>query len=180
MSDVAIPDDIQALVDAKNQWLYSQVEVEFPTPESLQGLAIYQAINVDLVTEPLTLALTPSQLQLESVYLVDFHRLTIMFALLQATRCLDHTQQSLLVEFFTQIIYSEPCHLLLGFADGEPVAAAILTCNDTSLLVSDIVLKDNAVFHTTNDFIATLTCFWGQQHSLPTQIYIERELANSP
>lgn len=131
-------DPQNALLAIKNQWLHQQIEVEFPTKESLEGRALYleKADNT-----PLEMWHSRGQEIMESdaLFLVDFHRLTIMFAQLQAQRWHDADQQSLVVEFLTQIIYSPPCELYLAFENGQPTAAAIVTRQDAQTLISDIV-----------------------------------------
>lgn len=67
------------LVASKNQWLHSQVECEFPTKESLEGLALYQRSLSERTLQPLSCSLEKSDDELEH-FLVDFHRLTILFS----------------------------------------------------------------------------------------------------
>lgn len=173
MTHLSSPNAIQSLIDAKNQWLYDQVDVQFPTPESLQGLAVYQTLNQALPNEIFTAQRQVSENHLAAIYLVDFHRLTIMFALLQATRCQQPEQQALLVEFFTQIIYSPPCSLYLGFADTQPIAAAIVTSDGSSLLISDVVMQHNPIFTSSDEFVSAVVAKYQQDHSLSGSIYIE-------
>ncbi|NVD07862.1 flavodoxin [Vibrio sp. JPW-9-11-11] len=136
---------IPNIADIKNQWLYQQVEVEFPTQESLAGLALYRSDAaekefVELANRPIP----DASFDQNDIFLVDFHRLTVMFALLQASRWQQEKHKELIVEFLTQIIYSDPCELYLGFEHGEPVAAAILTLNGQDALISDVVVKPQA------------------------------------
>ncbi len=133
------------LISAKNQWLYQQVDVEFPTKESLLGRTCYQQSQQQpscslWVPESVSHSLT------DDIYLVDFHRLTITFALLQATRFSSEQEKNNLVEFLTQIIYSPPCELYLGFERGSAVAAAIVTRIDQQILLSDIVVNPGCQF----------------------------------
>ncbi|WP_342609469.1 flavodoxin [Vibrio tritonius] len=137
----------------KNSWLWQQVDVKFPTVESLRGRDCYQALLADREVVSLTLGDAVTDCQLEGVFLVDFHRLTVMFAVLQSTLVQDESAQSDLVEFFTQIIYSEPCSLYLGFADSVPVAAALVTKENNEVLVSDVVVKTNLLYPSCADFI---------------------------
>lgn len=147
------------VVAIKNQWLLSQVDVEFPTTESLQGRDIYQALSQNTHVIPLSVQASDESLQQE-IYLVDFHRLTVWFALLQATRCTDPQQQSLLVEFFTQIIYAPPCQLFVGFHLGEPVAAGMVTEHQGTVLLSDLVVKANTPFVDPAVFAQALYAKW--------------------
>lgn len=140
----------------KNSWLWQQIEVEFPTAESLRGRARYQELLDAQKVVSLSLSDDVTDEQLDGVFLVDFHRLTVMFALLQAKRATDEVAQNELVEFFTQIIYSEPCDLYLGFADGQPIAAALLTKSDDEVLVSDVVMLPNSLYSSTQSYIQAL------------------------
>lgn len=76
-----------------------------------------------------------------------------MFALLQSKRWEQQTDQQMIIEFLTQIIYSEPCQLFLGFKDGEPVAAAIVTLSNAELLVSDLYVDPSV---NQNSFVCAL------------------------
>lgn len=131
---------ISNIAQVKNSWLYQQVDVQFPTKESLKGLDLYKQQVVNRQYQTLNPAdYTDSSFSTDDIYLVDFHRLTVMFALIQASQWQNETDQEMIVEFLTQIIYSEPCSLYLGFTSGEPVAAAIVTKDNNSVLISDIV-----------------------------------------
>ncbi|PMH43790.1 hypothetical protein BCU68_13155 [Vibrio sp. 10N.286.49.B3] len=138
---------LPSVIDDKNQWLLDQVNVEFPTKESLIGRDLYQT------------ALTEKQYKMwsgdtslapvvDELYLVDFHRLTIMFSILQAKQWPAEQDQAHLIEFFTQIILSDAHQLYVGFHGNTPVTAAIVTDKDESVLISDIVIPptDNAQF----------------------------------
>ncbi|RTZ17406.1 flavodoxin [Vibrio aquaticus] len=132
------------IAELKNAWLYQQVDVQFPTKESLVGLELYKQAAAECQyqlyqpSEAHETAFSPDEL-----FLVDFHRLTVMFALLQANRWSKPQDQEMIVEFLTQIIYSEPCSLYLGFKEGEAVAAAIVTQVDSTALISDVVCKES-------------------------------------
>ncbi|EGQ7995261.1 hypothetical protein D8T39_07015 [Vibrio vulnificus] len=127
------------ITNKKNKWLFDQVDCEFPTKESIDGLQLYRASAEQRTTEPFSIAVTECE-EMEH-YLVDFHRLTIMFALLQSKRWSDESEQSLIVEFLTQIILSPEHDLYLSFSHGEPVGAAMVTRLESELLVSDVVYK---------------------------------------
>ena len=134
-----------AIAEIKNNWLYAQVDVEFPTKESLVGRDLYQ-VGVEnkqyriLAAEMLDSA--ADSFTAEDIYLVDFHRLTVMFALLYSKQWSSDEDQQMMIEFLTQIIYSEPCELYIGFQNGEPVTTAILTRSNEQVLVSDITTTD--------------------------------------
>lgn len=145
------------IAETKNQWLYQQVDVEFPTKESIAGMELYKAAVTQRQYQ--LMAQVPTQdgtFADEDIYLVDFHRLTVMFSLLQAGMWSSEPEQQLIVEFLTQIIYSEPCSLYLGFKDGEAVAAAIVTVEPESVLVSDVATKSESANMMKNAFVAAL------------------------
>ena len=145
------------IAQIKNQWLYQQVEVEFPTKESLKGREVYQESLKDKTYtkfESQAFSYEPSDVfELDDVFVVDFHRLTVMFALMQAKRWQKENDQQMIVEFLTQIIYSEPCQLYLGFSGGEPIASGIVSRVDNEMLISDLFTEDESK---RNAFIAAL------------------------
>lgn len=132
---------INNLVQSKNDWLSSHVNVKFPTPESILGRDLYFEKSKAYQLLPVD-ELTASTQGVDEVYLVDFHRLTIMFALTSASLWQDEQQSAHIVEFLTQIILSDDFPLYVGFTNGEPVACAITHWQDGVLLVSDVALKD--------------------------------------
>lgn len=159
----------------KNQWLFDQVNVEFPTEESLQGRDLYQKAVVQRSSRPfIELTEEPNLSLLEEVYLVDFHRMTIWFALLQASLWSDKNDQSKVIEFFTQIIYSPPCELYLGFQNGEPVAAGIVTSTSHEILISDIVTLDKNAFGGEDVFTRLLLAKWRANHECNGNVFIEQ------
>ncbi|MGC9421147.1 MULTISPECIES: hypothetical protein [unclassified Vibrio] len=178
MTHVFVDLAMQAIVDKKNNWLCQHVNVLYPTPESIQGRDLYLSLNRQQQVTPLAFN-TQHGIHLNNIYLVDFHRLTIMFALLQASRCPQEEQRALLVEFFTQIIYSSPCSLFLGFVDTQPVAAALLTECEQSVLISDIVIHNQKVLGTPNDFACAVFEKWLEGRPFSGRLYIESELPTS-
>ncbi|MGX9416555.1 hypothetical protein ACXJY6_10435 [Vibrio sp. RC27] len=148
-------DSANAIVKLKNQWLRQQVEVEHPTKESLAGCDLYMEQEKHYLCEAwCPLPILPQYL--DDIYLVDFHRLTVTFALLQAEKYDSDLDKGHIIEFLTQVIYSEPCELYLGYENGDPVACAIVTLKDNDLLVSDVVVKANSQFGDINNFVAQL------------------------
>ena len=134
-----------AIAEIKNNWLYDQVEVEFPTKESLAGRALYQSQVEHKQYKKLDIEVLSSGCNVfaaEDVFIVDFHRLTVMFAILFAKQWQSDAEQQLIIEFLTQIIYSEPCELYVGFQKEALVATAILTRDKGQLLVSDVTSID--------------------------------------
>jgi len=95
-----------------------------------------------------------------------------MFSLLQALRGRDEQEQNYLLEFFTQIIFSEPCYLYVGFKQAEPVAAALITQAENELLISDIVVKD-LTYSSVEQFSQAVTQKWLKSNEFSGSFYIE-------
>ena len=166
-------DPNSSIADKKNQWLSQHVDVKYPTKESLAGRLLYledaknkQCKRLSTLSEPL------NGYHKEDVYLVDFHRLTVMFALLQSKRWSVERDQELVVEYLTQIIYSQPCELYVGFKDGEPTAAGIVTRVDGQVLISDLATRnqEEAEIHA---FAAGLLTKLGIDLSEHSDVYLE-------
>ncbi len=134
-----------ACIERKNAWLYDHVEVEFPTSESLKGREIYfQALKEKAYqeVEKSTLLMGEAEFNTADIFLVDFHRLTIMFSILQSHRWHDKYEQEMVVEYLTQIILSPDFELYVGFRDGNPVGAAIISHFEGNTLISDVAVTD--------------------------------------
>ena len=69
----------------------------------------------------------------------------------------------------SQIIYSEPCRLFLGYEVGETIAAAIVTQQDNITLISDIVAPEGKA----DVFIHGLCTKLNIQDTEQTPIFIE-------
>ncbi|MCY9855352.1 flavodoxin [Vibrio mediterranei] len=149
MKDVA-----ERLYSNKNQWLASQIDVDFPTPESVQGRELYQESLSSNYLESLKVD-SESDLNIEW-HKVDFHRLTVMFALLQAKRWAIEHHQNAIVEFFAQIILDQSYDLYLGFEGGEACAAVLVSKEDTVVLFSDLVTCHSAQDLSPEPIIASL------------------------
>ncbi|WP_234496861.1 hypothetical protein [Vibrio maritimus] len=142
------------LQNNKNQWLASQVEGGYPTKESLKGRDLYLEAQSSCHLEPLE-AGHESAFDIEW-HLVDFHRLTIMFSILQSKRWANEKHQQLIVEFLTQIIV-EPAHsLYLGFLKGNPIAAAMLCQEGETTLISDITCDNETCLIDSDSLAASL------------------------
>lgn len=158
------------IVHTKNQWLYSHVEVNYPTKESIAGRAVYQSSVATRTCRRLIEGGAASKdFDVSNIYHVDFHRLTIAFALLQSKQWSDPEESALIVEFLSQIIYSEPCRLFLGYEVGETIAAAIVTQQDNITLISDIVAPEGRA----DVFIHGLCTKLNIQDTVQTPIFIE-------
>ncbi|MZI95158.1 hypothetical protein F9817_18425 [Vibrio sp. CAIM 722] len=162
------------LLNVKNRWLWQQVEVDYPTPESIRGRQVYESLSQKASAIPFTDSPSHQQSLHPNVLAADFHRMTIMFSLLQANRVTAPEEKEALVEFFTQIIYSEPCTLYLGFSQGEAVAAALLTIDDNQWLISDVVMCDNQEFSHSDVFINQVIANHSAQCSVcPERVWLE-------
>ncbi|HCE4527931.1 TPA: flavodoxin [Vibrio parahaemolyticus] len=135
-----------ASIERKNAWLHDLVEVEFPTPESLKGRETYfQATNAQeyQIVAKDSLLEGEANLQADDIFLVDFHRLTIMFSILQSQRWEEQYDQEMIVEYLTQIILTPDFELYVGFKDGNPVGAAIASSYEDNTLISDVAVSQS-------------------------------------
>jgi len=131
---------ISALIEKKNHWLLSHVDVAFPTEESIKGKELYleqqqKATYTEYGVEPDK----SHSAYIDDIYLVDFHRLTVMFAQLQAQLWPEPEEQAWVLEFFAQITLSDQHPMYLGFSNGKPVISALVTEIEGELLISDVV-----------------------------------------
>ncbi|MDC5842376.1 flavodoxin [Vibrio europaeus] len=165
---------IPKIAEIKNEWLYQQVDVEYPTKESIAGLALYKEKSASCQYDQLESVPTESSdFGKDDIFLVDFHRLTVMFALLQARRWQSQADKDLILEFLSQIIYSEPCSLYLGFKSGEAIAAAIVTTSEDASLISDIVVKDESEQLNKQGFVAALCMKLGMNDDRARSLFVE-------
>ncbi len=128
------------IIQLKNHWLTSQVDVNYPTPESIQGRDLYleREKSACYVMKPVNVK-TFDQNLIDDFYLVDFHRLTVMFAQLQSSYWAEPKEQASALEFFAQIILNEEHPIYVGFKKGIPVICALVTLSKCDFLISDIV-----------------------------------------
>ncbi|WED29202.1 hypothetical protein L3V77_17360 [Vibrio sp. DW001] len=80
---------------------------------------------------------------IDDVFLVDFHRLTVMFAQLQSSFWSDKSDQNYVLEFFAQIALSQDHNLYVGFKDGQATVCGMATMSEHTLLISDLVSLKN-------------------------------------
>lgn len=135
-----------ASIERKNAWLHDLVEVEFPTPESLKGRDIYFQTLIEhqyQVVDKNALLGGEAGCTTDELFLVDFHRLTIMFSILQSQRWDKQYDQEMIVEYLTQIILTPDFELYVGFKDGNPVGAAIVSQFEGNTLISDVAVSDS-------------------------------------
>ncbi|WP_438886884.1 hypothetical protein, partial [Bacillus cereus group sp. Bce002] len=63
--------------------------------------------------------------------------------------------------------------LYLGFADAQPMAAAIVTSDGSSLLISDVVMQNNPIFTSSDEFVSAVVAKYQQENLVSGSIYIE-------
>ena len=128
-------DKLQAL---KNDWLYSHIDVPFPTSESKEGWAIYQKLC------PCT---NPNHIEPDADldwHWVSFHKMTVWFAQYYAKQLTSNEQeQHPIVEFLTQISVSPDDPLKLFFvtepSNSDIIAAGFCTLVDQKMVVIEQV-----------------------------------------
>ncbi len=157
---------IQALINKKNQWLYSQVDVKYPTEESLKGRDLYKLFQdspkeyiSNWTSRPLVKGVV------DDLYIVDFHRLTIVFACLFSKQWKEKESQAYIVEFLTQIILEPDFPIFIGFKNGEPIGCALGTMADGEMLISDIYLSDEGK-HSHEEFIQQIINVFGDSFDI--------------
>ncbi len=90
--------DNNALQQQLSQWLYSHIDIPFPTKQSVQGWTLFQEVPNVIEGEKAIKAE-----QIEWVW-VSFHKLTVWFSQYFASCAYDNQQQQdTLIEFITQI-----------------------------------------------------------------------------
>jgi len=161
--------DIPESAQLKNQWLFDQLDVAYPAKESLLGRDIYQK-NLSSKTYQQLPNDQPAA-EVDEIYLVDFHKLTVLFSLHQASQYSNESDKAYILEFLSQIILSDDHKLYVGIVAGEVVASAIITEHEDSLLISDIVYQSkNGV---TISFAKQLQSFWEQDHASKNINWVE-------
>lgn len=121
----------------KNQWLLSQLDIAYPAKESLLGREVYKSKLSQRTYQILPQEQIPSQI--DELHKVDFHKLTVLFSLNQASAYQDEIERAHILEFLSQIMLSDEHELYVGTKSGNVVASAIITATNDSLLISDIV-----------------------------------------
>lgn len=131
------------LVENKHRWLLGHVDVDYPTPESILGRDLYigRELAIQYREWPLTQMEPLIGPLVDEVFLVDFHRMTVMFAQLQSWFWKDEKAQNHVLEFFAQIDLTDKHDLYVGFINGQPIICCIATWSANELLISDLVSK---------------------------------------
>lgn len=160
-------------IQRKNAWLHDLVEVEFPTKESLEGRETYfRALQAQSYTVLDKSALLSNETVLahDEIFLVDFHRLTVMFSVLQSQRWSDKHDQEMVIEYLTQIILTPDFELYVGFNNGEAVGAAIVSQYEDNTLISDVAVSQSL---DKPQFVADLTKKLNDDQKLCETIVVE-------
>ncbi len=160
--------EIPEIANKKNQWLFSQLDIAYPAKESLLGQDIYKSQLPHKTYQLLPQDQTPTQI--DELHKVDFHKLTVLFSLNQASAYPNETESAHMLEFLSQIMLSDDHALYVGTLNGDVVASAIVTECDGSLLISDVVNKNDQDI---NGFAKQLHDFWTQDHASGDKVWVE-------
>ncbi|PMG83237.1 hypothetical protein BCU83_05110 [Vibrio breoganii] len=149
MSNPAPIPNVDHLQHQKTQWLLSQIDVAYPTRESVLGKACY----LDLIEKfsEINSLVSPAKDLNQAVSTTqwlraDFHKLTVLFARFMASHSdIPEASREFLQEFLAQIILDDQgAHsLCLGFEGSEVVGACIVSNTSEIVLVSDLILKND-------------------------------------
>ncbi|MGI9876748.1 hypothetical protein ACKVMW_14240 [Vibrio chagasii] len=160
--------EIPEIALKKNQWLFSQLDIDYPAKESLLGLEIYKNQLSQKTYQLLPQDQTPSQI--DELHKVDFHKLTVLFSLNQASAYQDEAERANILEFLSQIMLSDEHELYVGTKNGNVVASAIVTASNDELLISDIVNQDD---QNIVGFAKQLHDFWAQDQDSTYKVLFE-------
>jgi len=158
--------EIPAIAKLKTEWLVSHVDVAFPAKETILGKQLYLDSLTNKNVHPFTPHSPSSSLD---IFLVDFHKMTVMFALNQSSMFKSDEDKANVLEFLTQIILSDEHHLYLAMSEGEVVGSAILTQAADDLLVSDLVCHQGEL----PDLASSVIGLWKQGHTSPPNYWLE-------
>lgn len=160
--------EIPEIAHNKNQWLFSQLDIAYPAKESLLGLDIYKKQLSQKTYQLLPQDQTPTQI--DELHKVDFHKLTVLFSLNQASAYQDEVERANILEFLSQIMLSDEHELYVGTKNGDVVASAVVTATDEELLISDVVNQDD---QNIVGFAKQLHNFWAQDQVSTHKVWFE-------
>ncbi|KAB0300770.1 hypothetical protein F2Z80_16770 [Vibrio fortis] len=160
--------EIPEIALKKNAWLASQVDVAYPAKESLLGRDVYQANLAKKSYQLLPSNQAPSDI--EEIHKVDFHKLTVLFSLNQASVYESEFDKTHILEFLSQIILSDEHQLYIGTSGPDVVASAIVTVEGDDVLISDIV---NQAGQGTIGFAQQLASLLGSSITSNTKLWVE-------
>lgn len=160
--------EIPEIAHNKNQWLFGQLDIAYPAKESLLGREIYKKQLSQRTYQLLPQHQTPTEI--DELHKVDFHKLTVLFSLNQASAYSDKADRANIVEFLSQIMLSDEHELYVGTQKGDVVASAIVTEKDDELLISDVVNKDD---QNVIGFAKQLHDFWVEGQDSNRKVWLE-------
>lgn len=135
-------------------------DVYFKTLEK----ATYQVVNKDTLLE------SDSEFNPDDIFLVDFHRLTIMFSILQSQRWEQQYDKDMIIEYLTQIILTPDFELYVGFKSGVSIGAAIVSHLEGNTLISDVAVSESKY---KSSFVADLAKRLSTEQKLLDSVVIE-------
>lgn len=160
--------EIPEIAQKKNAWLLSQLDVAYPAKESLLGREVYKASLDKRTYQPLSVDQAPATI--EEIHKVDFHKLTVLFSLNQASAYESEYDKTHILEFLSQIILSDEHQLYIGTVGSDVVASAIVTKTESELLVSDLV---NQVDQDILGFAQQLITLCDSSHLSTNNVWVE-------
>lgn len=133
--------DLNTFHQQKLAWLANQVNVDFPTPESVKGRDVY--LNQETLDSAEYTYLSPELTKNISILLVIEHRLTIRWAMTVASQW--DAEYDDVLEFLTQVDLCDDYQLFIALDGMKPVAACLSQAFDDVMYVSDVVITSNAL-----------------------------------
>ncbi|WP_299690002.1 hypothetical protein [uncultured Vibrio sp.] len=161
--------EIPEIAHNKNQWLFSQLDIAYPAKESLLGRELYKSQLSQKNYQLLPQEQTPTHI--DELHKVDFHKLTVLFSLNQASTYQSETERANILEFLSQIMLSDEHELYVGTHNGDVVASAIVTASDDALLISDVVNQHD---HNLAGFAKQLYDLWTQNQGTKSKVWLEK------
>ena len=153
----------------KNAWLLSQLDVAYPAKESLLGRDVYKETLSGKSYQLLPSNQTPAKI--DEIHKVDFHKLTVLFSLNQASVYESEFDKTHIIEFLSQIILSDEHQLYIGTLGSDVVASAIVTQGEGEILVSDLV---NQADQDTLGFAQQLISMCDKSDLSTNKVWVER------
>ncbi|WP_105056052.1 hypothetical protein [Aliivibrio sifiae] len=142
--------DLNTFHQQKLTWLANQVNVDFPTPESVKGRDVY--LNQETLDSEEYTYLSPVFPENMSILLVTEHRLTIRWAMTVASQW--DTEYDDVLEFLTQVDLCDDYQLFIALDGMKPVAACVSQASDDVMYVSDVVVTSDVL--TINSFLSAV------------------------
>ena len=136
--------------EKKQAWLANQVNVEFPTPESVKGRDVY--LNQETLHSEAYTYLSSELADNISILPVTEHRLTIRWAMMVASQW--DTEYDDVLEFLTQIDLCDDYQLFVALDGMKPIAACLSQVADNIMYVSDVALTSD--FLDINGFLSAV------------------------